>query len=148
MPTKALEIALAFIKRWEGCELKAYSDQGGRVTIGWGHTGGVQLGTTWTQAYADEQLQEDLGRTMAQVIGVVKVPVNANQLAALLSFTFNLGVGNLVRSGLLKSLNLRKYEDAANQFPLWNHIGMYASLGLTNRRNAEKALFMEPSNES
>lgn len=148
MPNKALEIVIPFLKRWEGCRLSAYADDGGRATIGWGHTGGVQMGTKWTQEQADAQLLEDLGRVMAQVRGVVQAPTTSNQLAALLSFTYNLGIANLARSGLLKALNMRKYKDAADQFMLWNHIGMYVSRGLTDRRKAEMELFMRPEDET
>lgn len=143
MPNKALEIAIPLIKKFEGCRLRAYSDQGGRITIGWGHTGGIALGTVWGQEQADAQLLEDIGKVLAQVQGVVRVKINPNQLAALISFTYNLGVSNLVRSGLLRLINLSKFADAADQFLLWNHIGMYVSAGLTERRRAERALFME-----
>lgn len=139
----ALEIALPFIKQWEGCRLKAYSDQGGRITIGWGHIGGVSLGEEWGQAQADEQLEYDLSRVLEQVQALVRVPITPNQLAALLSFTYNLGAPNLAKSGLLKQLNRSNYEDAAEQFPLWCHIGLYMSQGLLNRREAEKALFLK-----
>lgn len=139
-PSKSL---LDFIKHFEGCRLKAYTDQGGRVTIGWGHTGGVQLGDEWSQEEADEMLEKEVGGVIDQVKALVRVPLNDNQLAALVDFVYNLGIGNLTRSGLLKCLNLRKYEDAANQFELWCYVGMYKSQGLLTRRLAEKALFMK-----
>jgi lysozyme len=137
---------LEFIKHWEGCRLKAYTDQGGRVTIGWGHTGGVQLGNEWSQEQADEQLSTDLGGVLEKVRSLVRVPTTDNQLAALTSFSYNLGPLNLARSGLLRYLNLRKYANAAEQFLLWNHIGMYVSPGLTARREAERALFLKEAN--
>lgn len=141
--TNVLAIAIPFLKHWEGCKLKAYTDQGGRVTIGWGHTGGIQLGTEWGQDQADEHLTIDSTRTLQMVQSLVKVPVTDNQLAALLSFTFNLGPTNLKRSGLLRLLNLSQYDKAADQFPLWCHIGLYKSPGLVARREAEKALFLK-----
>lgn len=138
----ALDIALDTIKKWEGCKLRAYTDQGGRVTIGWGHTGGIQLGEEWGQEQADEQLQFDVKSVLEKVKSFVRVPITDNQLAALTSFAYNLGPANLARSGLLKALNLRQYDTAADQFLLWNHIGMYVSPGLTLRREAEKLLFL------
>lgn len=143
MSPNALEIALEFIKQWEGCRLKAYTDQGGRITIGWGHTGNVQLGEAWSQDQADEQLQYDVNQVAPRTSELIKVPVNDNQTAALLSFCYNLGVGNLKRSGLLKLLNQYKYAEAADQFPLWCNVGMYKSPGLLARRDAEKALFLK-----
>lgn len=140
---KILAIALPLIKEFEGCKLKAYADLGGRLTIGWGHTGDIQPGETWAQAQADEQLDYDVTRALKAVQGLVKVKLNDNQMAALTSFTYNLGPHNLAKSGLLKFVNYQKWGQAADQFLLWNHIGMYVSPGLTRRREAEKALFIK-----
>jgi lysozyme len=146
MPPNALDIAIAFIKQWEGCKLTAYIDQGGRVTIGWGSTGGVQLGETWSQQEADEFLLEDVTEALQHVKDLVKVPLTNNQLAALTSFAYNLGATNLARSGLLKFLNQSNPTKAADQFPLWCHIGLYQSPGLLARRQAERALFLKDLN--
>lgn len=134
--------AKTLIEEFEGCKLRAYMDQAGRVTIGYGHTGGVQMGDSITQEQAEAYLAEDMARAEEQVKSVVKVALTHNQLHALVSFTFNLGIGNLKRSGLLRYLNLREYEKAADQFPLWNKIGAYTSPGLTRRRAAERVLFL------
>src|ERR1700731_4029416 len=103
--TLAIQIATNLIKKYEGCRLKAYADQGGRVTIGWGSTGSIQLGTEWSQQQADEILQEAVETLPPRILQLVKAPINTNQLAALIDFTYNLGVGNLARSGLLKFIN-------------------------------------------
>ncbi len=147
MDDKAKQIAAEFLKHFEGCKLLAYSDQRGRVTIGWGHTGGIQLGTQWAQEKADKQLLLDIDEVTELVRHAVIVPLNPNQLAALISFTFNLGIMNLRRSGLLKFLNVKKYQQAADQFLLWDHIGMYVVAGLTKRREAERALFLKDSSD-
>lgn len=141
MPPELEAIVLPFIKAHEGCKLLAYTDQGGRVTIGWGHTGNIALGTQWSQEQADDALIADITRVLEQVEALVRVTVNNRQLAALTSFTYNLGTDNLRRSGLLRLLNLRRYAEAAKQFPLWCHIGMYASPGLLKRREDEMNLF-------
>jgi lysozyme len=142
VPTVPSQSCIDFIKRFEGCRLNAYIDQGGRVTIGWGHTGGVQLGMQWGASQADEMLVSDLIEVINRVKAVVKVPISDNQLTALTSFTYNLGIGNLERSGLLRFLNLSQYDKAADQFSLWCHIGLYKSPGLIARREAERALFL------
>jgi lysozyme len=142
------DVLVPFLKEWEGCKLTAYTDQGGRVTIGYGHTGNVQLGTVWSEQQADEALAADISGVVGQVESLVKVPVNVNQMAALCSFTYNLGASNLAKSGLLKLLNRSQFASASEQFPLWNHIGMYVSPGLTKRRDAEKALFLKDPNEA
>lgn len=142
----ALGKALELIKHWEGCKLKAYTDQGGRVTIGWGSTGpGIALGLEWSQSQADDRLVADVTEFMKRVQELVRVKINDNQLAALTSFSYNLGVYNLKKSGLLRLLNQEKYSDAAEQFLLWNKIGHYVSSGLSNRRQAERSLFLSVS---
>jgi len=132
-----------FLKKWEGLSLKAYADQGGRVTIGYGHTGNVQMGTEISQEQAEKLLIEDIEFTLGRIEQLVVVPLTINQTAALSSFVFNLGPNNLKRSGLLRFLNLKNYKEAADQFLLWNHIGLYVSPGLTARREAERALFLK-----
>lgn len=141
--SSCLDIVIPFLKKEEGCKLIAYTDQAGRVTIGWGHTGNIAPGTEWSQEQADSTLLEDVQSVLNQVAKVVRVPLNDNQLSAVVSFTFNLGISNLSRSGFLKMINLHKFDKAADQLLLWNHIGMYVSPGLTARRIAERALFLK-----
>jgi lysozyme len=130
-----------FLKKWEGCNLKAYIDQHGRITIGWGHTGNIQLGTAWSQQQADEQLQEDVTDIVNRIRPMVKVNLTVGQSTAVSSFSYNLGPANFSKSGLLKFINREEYSQAANQFPLWCYIGLYRSAGLLARRNEEKKLF-------
>ena len=83
-----------------------------------------------------------------QIKQLVKVPINQNQLDALTSFSYNLGIGALKSSTLLKLLNsgADKYT-VANQFLRWNKAlidGQYIEvLGLTRRREAERVLFLK-----
>jgi lysozyme len=89
-------------------------------------------------------LAKDLGSVEATVKRLVKVPLDANQLGALVSFTFNLGEGNLTRSSLLKKLNAKDYHGAANEFGKWVRAGGKVLKGLVRRRAAEAALFTTP----
>jgi lysozyme len=133
------------IKGFEGCRLVAYQDGGGKWTIGYGSTGpGISAGVKWSQQQADERLHSDVLAFMDRVKDLVKVPITDNQLAALTSFAYNLGAFNLAKSGLLKKLNHQDYQGAADQFPLWVHIGMYVCPGLTKRRTEERAIFLLP----
>lgn len=134
-----------FIGQFEGCKLQAYQDQAGIWTIGYGHTGPeVEEGLVWTQDQADTQFMQDLQRFVGYVGAYVKVAINENQLTALTSFCYNLGPGNLKVSGLLKLLNQGNYSGAADQFLLWNRVNHYVNAGLTRRRQAERALFLQP----
>jgi lysozyme len=132
------------IKGFEGCVLKAYADKGGRLTIGWGHAIGVTAGEEITQDQADAFLKQDVATAQAGVRRLVTAPITDNQLSALTSFVFNLGAFNLERSGLLKFLNRRQYQQAADQFLLWDKVGNYTDPVLSKRRAKERELFLLP----
>ncbi|MGD1827322.1 Lysozyme [Chromobacterium violaceum] len=143
MKTNAEGISL--IKQFEGFRLAAYQDMVGVWTIGYGHTGpDVKAGQTITQQQADQLLAADLEKFETGVGQLVAVPLNANQFAALVSFSYNLGLGNLRSSTLLRLLNQGDYAGAAAQFPRWNRAGGQVVAGLTRRRLAEQALFNSP----
>lgn len=132
------------IKFFEGCKLKAYQDAVGVWTVGVGHTGpDVCRGETVTHEEADALLHGDLLEAEEAVSRLVKVPINQNEFDALVSFTFNLGEGNLKSSTLLRLLNQMRYQEAADQFPRWNKAGGVVLAGLTKRREAERRLFLE-----
>lgn len=133
---------IKLIKSFEGCRLKAYTDSGGVWTIGYGHTLDVSPGDKITQEQAETFLTNDLIRFEEGVSKVITIPVNENQFSALVSFAFNLGLGNLVKSHLLSYLNDGQYENAAKEFPKWSNAGGMKSEGLLRRREAEQTLFL------
>ena len=137
----------ALIKAAEGCRLKAYPDPGTGAepfTIGYGHTRNVNPGDTITKEQADFMLAIDLQKFEDHVSELVKVPINENQFAALVSLCYNIGAEALAGSTLLRLLNSGAYDNAAAQFLTWNHAGGKVMAGLTRRREAEKALFETP----
>jgi lysozyme len=71
--------------------------------------------------------------------------VTQNQFDALVSLTYNIGVGAIGGSTLIKKLNAKDYKGAAEQFLVWNKGRVNGVLqvipGLTNRRIKEKAYF-------
>ncbi len=129
---------------FEGCELKAYDDGAGVLTIGYGHTQGVFRGMTISQAEADDFLREDLEKFEFYVVDAVSVKLTDDQFSALVCFCFNVGPGEEGFGGstLLKLLNAGDYQGAANQFVRWNKVHGAPWLGLTRRRLAERALFL------
>jgi lysozyme len=133
---------IALIKEYEGLRLGAYLCSAGVLTIGYGHTGGVKEGDLITEQKAEQLLQDDLKKFENGVLRLVRVPLTQNQFDALVSFAFNLGVGNLGKSTLLKMLNDRDYKGAAGQFVRWNKAAGKELAGLTRRRLAESALFL------
>lgn len=135
---------LAFIRDHEGCELHAYPDPGSGGepwTIGVGHTGGVKPGDTCTMEQAMQWLKEDVQEAEGHVNRLVKVELSQDQFDALVSLVFNIGGGNFAKSTLLKKINARNFEGAADEFPRWNRAAGRVMAGLTKRRHAEQSLF-------
>ena len=96
---------------------------------------------------ADAALKKQVLHLQEQIKSMVKVKINSNQLSALISFAFNVGIHGVKRSTLLKKLNAGDYVGAANEFSRWNKAHVRGQLvplaGLTRRREAEKQLFLE-----
>ncbi|MGR2664258.1 lysozyme [Chromobacterium haemolyticum] len=140
---KTSNAGIMLIKSFEGLKLVAYKCPAGIWTIGYGHTGpDVTPGQVITQAQADALLARDLERFEAGVSRLVSVQLNQNQFDALVSFAYNLGLGALQGSTLLRLLNAGDYAGAAAQFPRWNKASGKELPGLTRRRAAEQALFL------
>lgn len=129
------------IKHFEGCRLEAYKCPAGVWTIGYGHTKGVKEGDAIEQEAAEAFLIEDLEAFEQAVARLVKVPITQQQFDALVSFTFNLGAGNLAASTLLRKLNNYQYAEVPEQMMRWVKAGGQVLDGLVRRRAAEAALF-------
>ena len=134
---------LDIVKEAEGLRLSAYLCPAGIPTIGYGHTKGVKLGDTCTKEQAEKWLENDFFTAKQEVKAVVKVPLKENQLDALASFVFNLGVRKLIQSTLLKKLNAGDYSGAAAEFDKWVFAGKVKLIGLIKRRAKERKLFEE-----
>ena len=132
---------IALIRYFEGCRLGAYLCPAGVWTIGYGHTKGVKEGETIDQEAAEAFLIEDLEEFEGYVTEMVEVPLSQSQFDALVSWTFNLGPGNLERSTLLAKLNQGEYTDVPFEIKRWTRAGGVILPGLVKRRNAEAALF-------
>ncbi len=135
---------LELIKSFEGCVLKVYLDAIGLPTIGYGHL--IKPGESFTkitQKGAEDLLKSDAQIFVDGVNKILEVNVTQNQFDALVSIAFNIGLGNLKSSTLLRLINAGDYKGAADQFPRWNKAGGKVLNGLTKRRNAERALFLK-----
>jgi lysozyme len=138
------------IKSFEGCKLVAYPDPGSGGdpwTIGWGTTGpDVKKGVVWTQEQADRRFSEHVNEFAEDVWNVLGgAAVTQNQFDALVSFTYNVGLGNLKASTLLKLHKAGDYAGATKQFIRWNKAAGKVMKGLTRRREAEARLYSEDS---
>ena len=138
---KISQEGLALIKKFEGCELKAYHCAAGVPTIGYGSTHGVTMDMEITQEEADELLMDDVHKFEEAVTRAVKVPLEQHQYDALVSWTFNLGPSNLSSSTMLRVLNEGNYDEVPAQIKRWNKAGGKVLQGLIRRREAEALLF-------
>lgn len=136
------DAGLALIKEAEGKKLTAYICPAGKLTIGWGSTGPhVVPGMTITEQEAETLLRDDLRRFEEGVEKLVEVPLSDNQFSALVSFAFNLGVGALSKSTLLRKLNDGDYDAVPSELARWNKAAGRVLPGLVKRRAAEGELW-------
>lgn len=141
-----LDSAISMIKAFESCALEAYEDLAGVLTIGWGHTGEVRRDDMITQEEADALLVSDVNKAANGVVSLLTIGVSINQFNALVDFAYNLGLGALKKSTLLKYLNGGETADEiADQFLRWDYAGGQEVPGLKRRREAERELFLKNS---
>lgn len=128
-------------------ELRAYLDDAGVPTIGFGSTKGVRMGMVITEEDAERRLNDDLEEAERAVDRLVKVELSEDQFDALVSFVFNVGVGAFAKSTLLRVLNDRRYDHVDDQMMKWVFITVggkkVKSTGLWNRRSMEATLWNE-----
>jgi lysozyme len=114
-------------------------------TVGFGFTRGVTPGQHMTLAQAEARLiTELLGYEQAVLSGCTLEP-NQNQLDAMCSLAWNIGIAGFLRSTVLKCHNRGDAQSASRAFGLWNKAGGREWAGLTRRRAAEAALYLEPA---
>jgi len=136
------------IKRFEGYSDRPYKCPAGISTIGYGNTyypNGTKVKITdkqITREYANEILAHTADEFAEDVLKLVKSKITVNQLNALTSFAYNVGVANLQKSTLLKLVNINPNDgNIAKEFLKWNKAAGKVLNGLTNRRIAESALY-------
>lgn len=151
METKiASKRCIDLVKQFEGIYLDAYLCPAGVPTIGYGSImwpdgTRIQLGQKITMEGAEKLLQWELDKKRT-VINAWKLRINQNQFDALLSFAYNLGIGNLNSSTLLKKVKMNANDPSiADEFMRWNKARVGGVLkvlpGLTRRRKAESDLY-------
>ena len=138
------------IKFYEGCKLVAYKCSAAKDTIGYGNTfyedgRPVKPGDKISQEQANE-LFEIIAKDFAdKVKPLIKSAVTPNQFAALTSFAYNAGIGNLRSSTLLRKVNANPNDPTIDlEFAKWNKAGGKVLAGLTKRRASESKLYFTP----
>ena len=138
---KTSKNGIDLIKKFEGCELTAYRDAVGVLTIGYGHTGtDVKEGQKIDAKKATALLKKDLEKFESKVNRYDwKYHFNQNEFDALVSFAYNIGnVDGLTKSGK------RSRGQIADSIVKYNKAGGKVLNGLVKRRKAEQTLFLTP----
>lgn len=138
--TAAAALLLSFVPTFEGMILKGYKDPIGIVTACAGHTATAVLGKPYTRQECEELLVEDLVDHADGVRSCIDAPLNPGQMAASVSFAYNVGVGAFCRSTMARMLNARRYDEACAQLDRWVYAGGKKLPGLVKRRAAERAI--------
>jgi lysozyme len=171
MTPPAIQIAKQFLKERERLVLHCYDDQDAKArplkpgavpagvpTIGFGHTGRyAAAGNVITEIQADSILDEDIRPCDMALRRDLKPEIlrqlDPYQIAALISFIFNVGVGAWQKSTVLRKLNAGDLEAFPSEAPRWNKATVYRDGkktkitmdGLTKRRAEEVLLWQTPA---
>jgi len=142
-------MGIQLIKEFEGFRSKPYLDAVSKPTIGYGSTfyennTPVKMSDpAIDETRATQLLKNKLNTEFCPgVEKAVTSKLTDNQFAACVCFAYNVGLGNLKQSTLLRCLNAKNYKDAAGEFLRWNKAGGIVLPGLTRRREAERLLFL------
>ena len=140
---------IELLKEFEGLRLNAYKCSAGVATIGYGSTyypdkSNVKMGDVLRDKLEAEVL---LINTLVDYdIYVSKytksVKLTQYQFDALVCFAFNVGLGNLSKSTLLKMVLANPNDPKITpEFAKWNKAGGKVLQGLTKRRAKEAQLY-------
>lgn len=154
---------IELLKQWEGWKHEAYKDSAGLLTIGCGHLltakekelRKVYIDGHWID-YDDGLTDEKIEHLLIQDVAIAVQGVNdatkdvkltQNQFDALVSFTFNMGVGAFRSSSMRAKIIEGDYNAVPERLMLWNKTKhpktglLIVVKGLTNRRKAEGELW-------
>ena len=144
------------IKKFEGLVLHAYRDRGGIWTIGYGRARGVHPDGVCTSEQAEAWLLEDIEEVERLLLARIPTYLTDNQLSALVSFVYNVGMGyvghkdgfEVLKCGgpstMLECILEGDFAGAAEEFPKWDDVNGQPCDGIRRRRVAEQALFVKP----
>ena len=156
---KVSDKAIKMIKHHEGVRQKPYRCPAKLWTVGVGHVlyprqGALKIeerdaypleerdNRTFSMEEVDGILREDLNRFERGVERYCPVKLTQGQFDALVSFSFNVGLGTLQRSTLRQKVLRGDIEGAADEFLKYTKAGGKVLKGLVTRRNDERALFL------
>ena len=136
------------IQGFEGLSLVPYLCKAKVATIGWGATfypSGIKVtmqDKPISLATASWMFRTIADRFAVDVDKLIKANLNQNQFNAIASLAYNIGIGGLAKSTLLKKVNINPNDPTiANEFAKWNKVGGKVVNGLTKRRAVEAKLY-------
>lgn len=132
-------IAMSCVATFEGLRTYAYRDPVGIPTICFGETKGVEMGDRATPEQCREMLGNRLEEFNAGISKCVMVPISDSRRAALVSFSYNVGIGAACRSSLVRRINTGD-PDACDELLRWTRAGGIELPGLKRRREEERRL--------
>ena len=150
---------IQLIKHWEGVRYRPYTCSARLFTIGVGHVlypnqGRLPLdqrdayplepndNRTFSKDEVDGILSTDLIRFEVGVARLFPMVLTTGQNDALVSFSFNLGLGGVQRSTLRSKVLRGETQEAADEFLKFTRGGGKILPGLVKRRRDERALFL------
>ncbi len=159
---KVSKECIEMIKHHEGIRTKPYRCPALLWTVGVGHVIdpshiGVKLDERknlpippgWDRvlpmAEVDEILAQDLATFERGVLRLCPADLTQSRFDALVSFSFNVGLGNLQRSSIRMKHNRGDFDGAAEAFMAWTKAGGKELPGLVKRRKDEMAMYLAPS---
>ena len=146
---KVSDKAIKLIKHHEGVRSKPYKCPAGLWTVGVGHLigDGKSLPESWNRTFTNEEIDGLLKRDLNRFeLGVCKMLPNLSlrqhEFDALVSFSFNLGLGTFQRSTIRQALLRGDKEAAMESLMKYCKAGGKILKGLENRRKDERKLFL------
>ena len=157
---KVSAAAIQMIKHHEGVRTKPYRCPALLWTVGVGHVidpshtavkyeerKSLPIPAGWDRVLSmgevDSILAQDLGRFERGVLRLCPAAIDRQGVFdSLVSFSFNVGLGNLQRSGLRMKTNRGDFDEAADEFLKWTKAAGRVLPGLVKRRKDERAMFL------
>lgn len=153
LPWPILRVGVLLCAEKEELRLTSYRCIAGKWTNGWGETDGVGPNTKWTKSYADQRFCDSLTVRSDAVRAMCTTPTSDHEHAALVVLAYNIGLGALRRSTVLRLHNAGDRLGASRAFGLLNKYRpqgskvLQVSRGLTIRRAQEAALYLTPDDD-
>jgi lysozyme len=130
------------IQDFEGTKLQTYHDVRGILTVCSGHTGpDVVVGKVYTKEQCSALTQEDAKKAASGVLAVSpQLLYHPMQLAAAISFSYNVGTGTYGKSSVASNFNNGNFIEGCNSLLKYTNAGGKFVQGLYNRRVVEHTI--------